>query len=80
MLLGLSGERFPVQSHSLKSLLFHVVTFFLTLFSVLEELRRAEQELMTSAAIIQHTQQLDFQPCYRDVIFNLQIFELSGNY
>lgn len=76
MLLGLSGERLPVQSQSLKSLLFHVVTFFLTLFNVIEELRGAEQEVMTSSAIIQHTH---FQPCYRGVVFNLQIFELSGN-
>lgn len=72
-LLGLSGERLPVPKpiSAMPSL---PCVYFLS--DTLQCYRGAEQELMISAGIIQHTQELDFQPCYRGVVFNLQVSEL----
>lgn len=72
-LLGPSGERLPVPKpiSAMPSL---PCVYFLS--DTLQCYRGAEQELMISAGIIQHTQQLDFQPCYRGVVFNLQVSEL----
>jgi len=56
VLLGLSGEMLPIPVLiSTKPVLPLCLFSFRPLLGVTEELRGAEQELMTSAGIIQHT-------------------------
>lgn len=87
VLPGPSGEKLPIpastdlNSTACPSLafIFFPSAFSQTLLDVIEKLREAKQELMTSAGIIQHSWLWDCQPCSRRLRLSLTL-EFPNSY